>query len=127
MSIERCGLSFEERTYSNAGYVFFERNWNGRKISLETGNMVHLIKGCSSQGFIEIKHKILPMKGSVGGSIEGKASSEGNSSIEGEVHVSTKDEDGNTISVTAEGNVKNDRDGHITADGGLKVSFEREF
>jgi hypothetical protein len=125
MSIEGCGLFSEEKIYSNA--KFFEKRGNEHTISLASKNIPCLIQKVLSQKSTETKYKIPPMGGSVGGSVEGKASSEGASSIQGEVHVSSKDDDGNKISVAAEGSIKNDREGHVSADGGFKVSFEKEF
>lgn len=127
MSIEGYGLFSEEQLCSTAQDVFFERNWNGRKISLEPGNISCPAKEVSLQRLTEIKRNILPLKGSAGGSIEGKTNSEGTSSLETEIHVSSTDKDGNTVSVAAEGSIKSDRDGNISADGGVKVSFEMEF
>jgi hypothetical protein len=127
MSVEICDSSFEEETGVDPFGIPLTRYWNGRKIGLEVDSIAHPVKGYPMQGWGAIQHTIKPMGGSVGGSVEAKTNSDGQSSLTGEVHVSSKDDQGNKISVTAEGNVKNDGNGNVTADGGVKVSVEHEF
>lgn len=127
MSVEGCSLYSDDEMNSNTISFSVERNWHGRMIGIAEGGISHLILGYPLQGWGGMDNHIKPMKGSAGGSAEAKADSDGKSSVKGEVHVTVKDDDGNKVTVTAEGTIKNDGDGHVKADGGIKVAIEKEF
>ena len=127
MSINRCGLERDEEVLLNSVDIDVETKWNGRIITRETGGLAYLVKNCNPNGVIKTGHKISPLKGSAGGSIEGTADSKGNSSIEAEVHVSSKDKDGNTFTISAEGNIKNTPEGDITSEASIVGSFNIDF
>lgn len=127
MSVEGCGLDNDEERYTNAVEFFVATSWNHHLIAPKNDGLAYLVKGYQKEGWGQIKSRMLPMKSSVGGSVVAKKDSEGDSSIKGEVHVNVKDDDGNKISVAAEGSIKNDNNGNVKTDGGIKVSFEKEF
>ncbi|HSX13133.1 MAG TPA: hypothetical protein VLE96_01760 [Chlamydiales bacterium] len=126
MSVEGCSLQFDEDRY-NVSDFRVDRNWNGHMIDVSGNSVAHLVKGYSKEGWGGIKNQIKPMKGSAGGSIEAKGDSDDESSVTAEVHVTVKDDDGNKITFTAEGSVKNDGDGNTSAGGGVKLSVEKDF
>jgi hypothetical protein len=125
MFVEAC--TFEENTNLSTLDLSTEQRWGNHIITLGGDLLVHLLAKSPMQQPANLRHQIRPMKGSAGGSIEAKANSEGESSLVGEVHVSSKNEDGGKVSVTAEGSIKNDGSGNVKADGGIKVSFDKDF
>lgn len=127
MAVEGCGSYSDEDFYTRSTGFSSVRNWNDHMIVAGGNNISHLVRGYPMQGWGEMKSQIVPMGGSAGGSVEAKTDSDGESSVTGEVHVSVKDDDGNKISVSAEGSVKSDGDGNVKSDGKIKVSVDKDF
>lgn len=111
MSVEGCSSYGDEGLYSTLEGLPSERRWNGHTITLYE-------EGLGTQ--------IMPMS-NVGGSVEGKKDADGNSVVEAEVHVTVKDNDGNKVSVAAEGAVKSNNEGKVSTEGSVKISYDREF
>lgn len=97
----------------NAGAA--QGKWNGRTITRENGSLAHLVP------------KIAPMSGTVGGSVQGNADTDGNSYVGGEVHVTAKDNEGSSISVSAGANIKNNYEGDYKAEGSFKITANMDF
>ncbi len=127
MSVEGCSSYLDEEIRTDRDVPFVERDWYGRMVNLGGNDIAYLLKKPSIPRSGEMKHQIKPMRRSAGGSAEAKTNSDGESSVQGEVHVDIKDNEGNKISVQAEGTIKNDSDGNVKADASIKVSVEREF
>ncbi len=100
MSIDGCSLYGEEDAFFSPMDFSIQKSWNHHIIDIRQGCIAHLLKKQPVQEWGKINHQVLPMKGSAGGSAEAKTNSEGESSIVAEVHVSSKDEGGNKVSVT---------------------------
>lgn len=97
------------------------------KVSVGASGGIQSALGYSLFEKENIKYQFMPLKNSVGGSVEANADTKEGSSVKAEVYVSTRDDDGGKVSIQAQGSITNDRDGNIQADGGIKISVEREF
>lgn len=128
MSIHGFGLSFEDEEGGLDKDVFSKiGSWNGHLVQQEDGEQIQSASTIFQQQHGTTKSQILPLKGTVGGSVEAKGDTDGDSSIDGEVHVSVEDDDGAKVTVSAEGRVSSDDEGNVSAQGGVKISFEKDF
>jgi hypothetical protein len=120
---ESCFSEEDLSVYS----VLDEKQWRNHWVSPQMHGLGVTVQGYRKDGWGSIKSHILPTKGTVGGSAEGKANTDGKSSLDFEVYVREKDDDGNSISVSAGSSVQRDEDGAVQASGSIKISVERDF